>query len=336
MSEYQIPTPAGQRIPERENLFKFVLFVVLLQLSFIVVDAAVREFGANWFWIVKGALIVGFAVLNCILMIGLGVLAHEADHRVLFRSPLANDVIGGLAAAIMLTPFYANKQFHLTHHSYGHQPGLDPEDEMHHRPFWQAAVIGSLIGLYIQFRILALNLLQRPFDRRRAGRSIKDLMFLAVAAVYFVAVPLSFGIDLRLTVLPTVLVFPLVFTYRALSDHYGAPAVARKSQMREDVTDGSDWYKPEDRIKVTGWVVLTHPLLQWLWSSVNYHEVHHKYPYLSHAHLQDVFRHTRSQAPYLVAHGYTASLFNMLRRPYYEEPARVRPFLTQAPSGAQF
>jgi fatty acid desaturase len=334
MSGYQVPAPAGQRIPEFENLFKFVLFVFLLQLSFAAADAAVHEFGANWPWIANGALVLGFAVLNCVLMIGLGVLAHEADHRVLFRNPLANDAVGGLAAAIMLTPFYANKQFHLTHHSYGHQPGLDPEDEMHSRPFWQAAVIGSLIGLYIQYRILALNLFQSPVDRRCAGRAIKDLMFLAAAAAYFIAVPQSFGIDLRLTVLPTVLVFPLVFTYRALSDHYGVPAVARKSQRREDVTDGSAWYNPEDRIRVTGWVVLTHPLLQWLWSSVNYHEVHHKYPYLSHAHLQDVFRHTRPQVPYLVVQGYTASLLNMLRRPYYEEPARVRPFLTQAASGA--
>lgn len=328
---FQIPAPAAQRIPEAENLFKFFLFAALLQLSFAVGDAAVYNVGAGWPWALKGALVVVFALLNCVLMIGLGVLAHEADHRVLFRSPLANDAIGGLAAAIMLTPFYANKQFHLTHHSYGHQPGLDPEDEMHHRPFWQAAVIGSTIGLVIQYRILTLNLFS--LDRRRAARAIKDLGFLAVAACYFVLLPLSFGIDLRVTVLPTVLLFPLVFTYRALSDHYGVPPVARKSQRREDVTDGSDWYNPEDRARVTGWVVLTHPLLQWLWSSVNYHEVHHKYPYLSHVHLQDVFRHTRAQVPYLVVPGYTASLLNMLRRPYYEEPAQVRPFLTQVPSG---
>ena len=79
---------------------------------------------------------------------------------------------------------------------------------------------------------------------------------------------------------------------------------------------------------MTGWVVLTAPWLEWLWSHVNYHEVHHKYPYLSHNHLPRVFEATRAHHPYLVVHGYWRSLGLLKKRRYYASAEDVRPFLT--------
>lgn len=325
---YQIPTPAGQRIPEGENLLKFFLLAGLIQLNFLGIDALLGGAGASWGFTVRAGLAAGAALLNGFFIIGLGVLGHDANHRVLFRSPFLNELIGGLSAVAVLVPFNANRQFHLTHHAYAHQPGLDPENGMHHRPFWLAATLGSQVGLYLQYRIFLTNLFTKATDPRFSRRVLADLGFLAAGATFYVGLPLALGVDLRWTVVPTLLAFPVVFAWRAMSDHYGVPAVARKSQRAEAVIDVTGADDPRERVRVTGWVVLTHPVLQWLWSSVNFHEVHHKYPWLAHCHLQDVFEHTKGEVPYMVAHGYTRNLLSLRRRAYYERPERVQDRLT--------
>lgn len=313
-----IPKPHEQSLPQAENACKFLLLLCLLAGSFVLADAALRH--TAWPWPVRLLLLNGLAIANGILLIGFGVLAHEAVHRVLFRNAFLNECIGGIAAAIMLTPFHANRQFHLTHHSHAHQPGLDPENAMHDRPFWQAMTVGSLVGLWLQYRILlrnAVRCLQEPRYRRRV---LADVAFLAVATGFYVGLPLWLGLDLRVTTGATLLVFPVVFAFRALSDHYGIAPVQRKAQSRREVEDGTDWYADVEPVKITGWVVLTHPLLEWLWSSVNYHEVHHKYPWLAHCHLRGVFERTRHEVPYCVVQGYLRSLLQLRHRPYYSRP----------------
>lgn len=323
-----IPTPAGQSLPQALNLFKFLLFTSSLQLSFWGVTQLLPlvEFTP-----LRLLLIGGAATLNCILIIGLGVLAHDAVHRVLFRNALANETIGGICSAMFLTPFHANRQFHLTHHGNAHQPGRDPENPMHHRPFWQAMTVGSMIGLYTQYRILLVNLFTRFNQPRFAYRVVMDLLFIAVSVLFFIVLPQQLGSDLFWTVLPTWLAFPIVFSVRAISDHYGVPPVQPKRGGTLEIADGMDWYDAGERVRITGWVVLTHPVLEWMWSSVNYHEVHHKYPWLSHVHLKSVFEKTREQEPYLVVNGYLRSLLHLARRPYYEQPERLRAYLTRYP-----
>jgi fatty acid desaturase len=251
----------------------------------------------------------------------MGILAHEAVHRVLFRSPFWNELGGGLLAALALTPFYANRQFHLTHHGYAHQPGLDPEEVVQHHPFWFAATVGALLGLRELIRIFFFNL-RHIGHRRYTGRALKDAAFVTfAAAVYFVLVP-SLHMSVFVTIVPILTIMPVVFAFRALSEHYGLPPVLRESaQKREEVLDGQAWYTGRERREASGWVVLTTPWLEWLWSHTNYHEVHHKYPYLSHSYLPLVFGVTREQYPYEVVPGYWRSLLNLRRRGYYG-PAR--------------
>ncbi|MBA3581367.1 MAG: fatty acid desaturase [Gammaproteobacteria bacterium] len=328
MTTYSIPSPSEQSIPQTENFFKFVLLMVLLQASFYVTDYTLDHFALQWAAIGRMLFIGSMAVMNGFLIIGLGVLAHDAVHKVLFRNLTLNEWVGGIATGFVMVPFYANRQFHLTHHRYAHQPELDPENEMHSPSFWYAATIGATMGLYLQYKIFFIDLFTRLFDARYTGALLKDITFLLLAAGFYFILPTLWGVNLLFTSVATLLTFPLVFSYRALSDHYGIPAVARKSQQREYITDGTAWYSETDPIKVTGWVVLTHPWLEWLWSSVNYHEVHHKYPYLSHQHLKTVFENTRSQVPYMVINGYSASLWNLYKRPYYESPEQAQTFLT--------
>ena len=336
MHKPHIPAPGEQSIRSAPNLLKAILLIVLLLVSYLATHWAVNVSAiatlSGWSGLaIRGLVVMLMAVWAGILILGMGVLAHDAVHKVLFRSHYWNELWGGVLSAFALVPFCANRQFHLTHHGYAHQPGLDPENSMHNRPFWSAMTIGSLVGLVLQYRILATNML-RITQRRHADRAVKDLLFLAiVGTVYFGLVP-ALGISLWVTVVPMILVFPLVFAWRALSDHYAVPPIERQVKQRKDILEADEdaWHRDRTRRQreVSGWVVLTHPWLEWLWSHVNYHEVHHKYPWLSHHDLKPVFEATCSSQPYLVVRGYWRSLFNLRRYPYYATRAELRPFLT--------
>jgi fatty acid desaturase len=178
---------------------------------------------------------------------------------------------------------------------------------------------------------MLLQNLVRIADRRYTGRIVKDLLFVSfVGGFYFGVVP-ALGIPLSQTVVPMILLFPLVFAWRAVSDHYGIPAIERAAFKGPVLdVDAGTWHRDRKKRQreVTGWVVRTSPWLEWLWSHVNYHEVHHKYPWLSHRYLPQVFAATRASQPYLVVDGYWRSFFNLSRRNYYESRETARPFLT--------
>lgn len=289
-----IPGPKEQVIPAGENLLKALLLIALLSGSFLVANA-IHGLESSWKW----PAIAVLGIVNVVILTGMGVLAHDAVHRVLFRSLFWNEFWGGLLSALVLIPFQANRGVHLSHHSRAHQPGLDPEEAMHRYPFVIAVLIGAPIGVFINYRQFFVHLVNG-----KLGRVALDVVFLAVAgATYFVLLP-ALGISLMATIVPVLAAFPLVFAFRALSDHYGLPAVARGA-------------REEDRDNVTGWVVLTPRWLEWLWSHVNYHEVHHKYPWLAHTYLPQVFAETRDKHPYAVVQGYWRSLWNHRKRSYY-------------------
>lgn len=337
MAPSAIPDPKEQVLPVTENLFKALLLLALLSASFYGADrmAALLD-GPNALApaaasALKWASLALLAVADVVFLTGMGVLAHDAVHRVLFRSAFWNEFWGGLLSGLALIPFQANRQFHLTHHSYAHQPGLDPEDVSHDHGFFYAATAGSVLALKEQYRLFLANV-RRLDDRRCAVRALKDAGFLVLAgALYFAILP-SLGISLAVTVVPMILVFPLVFAFRALSDHYGIPPIERGIRKREEVFDTNEqaWLADRERRgqEASGWVVLTAPWLEWLWSHVNYHEVHHKYPYLSHRYLPKVFAATQGQYPYLVVRGYWRSLLNLRRRRYYATPQDVQPYRT--------
>ena len=314
-----IPTPKEQIIPSGSNLFKSCFLLIMLLGTFYAMQLVASQ--VENFWL-KWTFIAVAAVWNGMLMIGMGVLSHDAVHRVLFRSRFWNEFWGGLLAAIVLIPLEANRQFHMEHHRYSHQPGLDPENPMHQTSFLFAVLLGPFIALYAQYLVLVKIAASGDFLR-----VIKDICFVGVAlAFYFVLLP-ALGISLLYSWVPTLLALPLVFSVRALADHYGIPPVAiaaNQNQESEEELESGEKARPQ----VSGWVVQTPQWLQWLWSHVNYHEVHHKYPYLSHKYLPQAFEASRNQYPYLVVNGYWKSLLNVRKLNYYATQDDVRPFMT--------
>jgi fatty acid desaturase len=320
-----LQSPRSQVVPSAENLLKSVLAIALLLASFYGAGRVVAAIEAAGLapilaFVLTALAVTLFAVLSGVFVTAMITLAHEAVHRVLFRSPFWNEAWGGLLSALSLVPLHANRQFHLTHHGYAHQPGRDPENAMHARSFWHAATIGSFIGLREQYGLFLANL-RRAGDRKHTGRVAKDVLFVALAAGFYFALVPALGIPVTVSVLPMIAVFPLVFSFRALSDHYGLPATAVDAAPRRDILDSDreTWRAGDERRarEVSGWVVLTAPWLEWLWSHANYHEVHHKYPYLSHRYLPEVFAATRGERPYHVVRGYWRSILRARRRQYY-------------------
>ena len=336
MPNTPIPTPQEQIIPSSANALKALLLFVLLFGSFYLAVTGATWLDARgqalWIAVIKWTWIGVLAVANVVFIVGMGVLAHDAVHRVLFRAPFWNELGGSLLSAAALIPFYANRQFHLTHHSTAHQAGRDPENVMHDHSFIYAMSVGSVIALFEQYRYL-FNNLRGVAGRRHVARFSKDILALTVAGIlYFRVVPGPLELPLVYTILPTLVMFPLVFGWRALSDHYAIPPIERAQYTAQPVLDVDEeaWHRDRERRQreITGWVVLTHPWLEWLWSHVNYHEVHHKYPWLSHQYLKSVFAATRSTQPYLIVNGYWRSLWNLRGRPYYGARTDLRRFLS--------
>ena len=311
-----IPSPKEQVIPSGSNLFKSCFLVAMLLGDYLAVQAIAGPMDSGW---LKWSFIALVSVWNAMLMIGMGVLSHDAAHGVLFRSRFWNEVWGSLLAALVLIPLQANRVFHMEHHRYSHQRGLDPENPMHQSSFLFALAIGPFVALFAQYRVMAGMAMRGEFVA-----VLKDVFFIGVAlAIYFVLMP-ALGVSLFLTFVPTWIALPFVFSVRALADHYGIPPVEPGSGKGEAADDV--------RQQLSGWVVLTPQWLQWLWSHVNYHEVHHKYPYLSHQYLPQAFEASRGDYPYLVVDGYWKAVANAMKLDYYGKPEGVRPFMAATSS----
>lgn len=319
----EIPAPDRQRIPDRENALKAIVLLASLMGLFAISHSGYIWLQQQFGWAVATLWLVVWAVPAAMVVLGMGIMAHDAVHKVLFSHRWVNEIVGGLLSILALLPFNANRQFHLTHHAHAHQPGKDPEEIMHNRGLFSAMTLGSLVALGLQYVWLGRNMV-RAFRQPRYWRRVLGdvLLILAAIYVYFSMVP-AMGMSVLTTFVPMFLVLPVVFGYRALSDHYGLPAIEREQRPGAILSQAEldDWHMRNRPVKenITGWVVLTHPFLEWLWSNVNYHEVHHKYPWLSYIYLKDVFELTRDRLPYAVIRGYSRCLLQQFSRTYYSE-----------------
>ena len=309
-----VPTPGEQIIPNAHNLIKIIILFTLLLIAFIgghqvaiSIEEAMGETELltqviKWVWLLLCGTLASSAAQ------GLGILAHDAVHKVLFSKLWLNDLVAGLISAFAMLPFNANRQFHLAHHRFSHQKERDPEEPMHNHSLLFAITVGSVIGLLLQYQIFIANFFTRLFTKRYFLPAIMDLFFISLAmSCYFIFLPLS-GIPIEHSILPMLLTLPLIFGVRAISDHYGLPAAATKEERAAKGKNDED---------VSGWVVITSPVLEWMWSSVNFHEVHHKFPYLSHSYLKSTFIATRELFPYVVANGYLRNFLRHFKRDYY-------------------
>jgi fatty acid desaturase len=319
ITSYQIPKATEQVIPQRANLLKLMILLGLIIGIFFLANFGVSlidsylanaskwlQFTLKWGWVIS------LGIVNAILVMGLGILGHEAAHKGLFKNPFWNDLCGGFFAALLLIPFYSFREFHFTHHRYTHIPGKDPEEPVNNHSAFLALTVGPLIGLRIHYKTVLDYLFSDSSKRKSEGW--KDICFLAAAGTfYFYLVPLA-HLSLAYTVFPLLAFMPFVFMVRNVSEHHSIPSQALKSN------------NSTENLTVDSWMILTNPLMDWLWSNINYHQVHHRYPYLSYRYLPEVFAATKNEQPYVVINGYWRAVLQALTHKYYGSNEEIQPF----------
>lgn len=340
MKDFKIPKPTEQEIHQSGNLFKSIFLLSLLIGSFYITQLGVTAIDTYFDYnlepahlIVKWTFVIVLALLNCFVLTGLAVIAHEGIHGVLFKNWFLNDMWGGILSFLAwMLPFYANRQFHLTHHRYTHQPGLDPEEPLHNHSFLYAFFMGAPIAIYQHYKIVATNLLSLVSGNWNKGyRGLKDVGFVIVGVVFYAYLIPLLGISPWYTVVPTFLVLPVMYSFRSLCDHYAfEPAlspVARKNFNAIATLEDDQQNVQTEQLQIDSWVILTNPVLNWLWSNIAYQQVHHRYSYLSYRYLPEVFEATKHEQPYAVAKGYLQCLMALKNRPYYGKQEDLKQFL---------
>src|SRR5437763_5551269 len=97
MTQPAIPDPNEQALPAGENLFKALLLIAALSASFWCADRAASALDATTVLPVAAAqalkwgVVALLGVADVVLLTGMGILAHDAVHRVLFRSAFWNE-----------------------------------------------------------------------------------------------------------------------------------------------------------------------------------------------------------------------------------------------------
>lgn len=320
MSKVKIPKHTEQVLPQVENLLKSWTLISLLICSFFLTQISMENIDKTWVsnsvylylsWFIKGILILVLGTFNTILIMGLGILGHEGTHWTLFKNRFLNDFWGGILWALSLLPYYNFRDFHFTHHRCTHYQVVDPEEPMNNHPLWFALTLGLLMGLMNRYKIVLSHLVSQSAKER--GEAWKDVGFLTLAIVfYFYLIPLL-GISIWFTVIPTFVILPTVFALRNIGEHHSIP-----EQGQQTLTQGTQ--------KVDSWMVMTHPLIDWLWSHINYHQVHHRYPHLSHKYLPEIFEATKAEQSYLVINRYWQIILHALTSDYYGSQEDIEPY----------
>lgn len=315
---YTIPKYTEQIIPARMNLLKSLTLIGLIlgifwlsQFGGNFIDSRFSNLPSGLHFALKWTWVLSLAIMNAIVVMGLGILGHEAAHKGLFKNPFWNDFCGGIFISFLLIPFYSFKEFHLTHHRYTHIPNKDPEEPVNNHSAFFALTIGPLIGLGIHYKTLLDYLLSESSKLRVQGW--KDVGFMSwVLIFYFYLIPLA-NLSLAYTVFPLLVFLPFVFMVRNVSEHHGIPAQTVNNSNSE--------------LKVDSWMILTNPSMDWLWSNINYHQIHHRYPYLHYRYLPEVFAATKDGQPYIVIKGYWRAVIIALSKKYYGSDRNIQGFL---------
>jgi fatty acid desaturase len=209
-------------------------------------------------WLLPAMVVHGIALSSCFAPL------HEAVHRTVFTSRLANDILAAVMGAVIVLPAYWYRLFHMEHHRFTQIPGRDPE-LLIKKPETLAEYLIYVSGWHYwhrQLRNLLRNALgevhgrfvperQHPAVRREARLHVA--LYLVLAAL----VAAGWTWPLWLWALPILLGQPFLRLY-LLAEHTGCPE--------------------NDDIWVNTRTTISNPVVRWLMWNMPYHAEHHAFP----------------------------------------------------------
>ena len=249
----------------------------------------------RWWLTTISIFAIGFGPLHDLLVQG-----HEGTHDLISRNRRVNDFFTWFTLALAGISAEAHRQFHLDHHHRAHTPD-DPEFQYFNRvvcgvPGWAY----FFIPMFAQIGVNAYGLQKKmPVEVKR-----KILVELAGAVFLHAAIAFTLGWRryLLFVVAPMVTGLYVASVLRSVTEHH-------------DVTEGSEWTNARS--------IVTHPVIEFLWSNVNYHLEHHLYPSVPYHALPEL---RRALAADLQVHqsnmenGYGRTALALLRDPRHFAP----------------
>src|SRR5580692_651325 len=268
---------------------------IFLDLLLWTGTAALAIYFHRWWFTASSIFLIGFGPFHDLLVQG-----HEGTHDLISRSRRVNDFLTWFTLALAGISAEAHRRFHLDHHRHAHTPE-DLEYQFFDRvvrgvPGWAYL----LIPAFAQIGVNTYGLEKRmpPGVRRRIA------LELAGAALLHVGLGLVLGWRRYLLFLAAPMVTGLyaASVLRSVTEHHG-------------VTEGSEWTNARS--------IVTHPVIEFLWSNVNYHLEHHLYPSVPYHALPEL---RRALAADYQAHrsnvesGYGRTALVLLRDPRHFAP----------------
>jgi len=223
---------------------------IFLDLLLWMGAAALAMYLHRWWFTAAGIFVIGFGPFHDLLVQG-----HEGTHNLISRNRRVNDFFTWFTLGLTGISAEAHRRFHLDHHHYAHT-AEDPEYQFFDRvvrgvPGWAY----FFIPVFAQLGVNTYGLQKKmPAEVRR-----RVLLELAGAAVLHGTLMFVVGWRryLLFVIAPMVTGLYVASVLRAVTEHH-------------DVTAGSEWTNARS--------IVTHPLIEFLWSNVNYHLEHHLYP----------------------------------------------------------
>lgn len=293
-----------QKVDSIENVSKGLLAIglVLCLLIFSNYLSGIQGVGKYISLFLNGVLIA-------ILLNTLGTLVHEAQHNILTNTRSWNEFWGRVFSAFLIFPYYTGKVFHLEHHRYEREKDKDPENLFHDQSFWRAFFTGHNEYTRLHWQRMLHYLLHAKNKKDQWGAAV-DLIWNLGGVVFFLIFFVTLKMSFWVAFLPAFIAGPLVFSFRYMTDHYGMDE--KPKSVRES------YQRPISR------VIFTAPILEWLWSHINYHQVHHHFPQISHNNLPEVYARTKELVHYEVEPGYLAVLKKIHGSRYYKPEGTQR------------
>lgn len=224
--------------------------------------AALAIYFHRWWLTAVSVFVIGFGPFHDLLVQG-----HEGTHDLISRNRRVNDLFSWFTLALTGISAEAHRRFHLDHHHYAHTTE-DPEYQFFDRvvrgvPGWAY----FLIPAFAQLGVNAYGLQKKmPAEvRRRIVLELTGVILLHAAMALF----LGWQRYLLFVLSPMVTGLYVASVLRSVTEHH-------------DVTEGSAWTNARS--------IVTHPLIEFLWSNVNYHLEHHLYPSVPYHALPELRR----------------------------------------------
>ena len=268
---------------------------IVLDLVLWISAAGLAIYFHRWWLTAIGIFAIGFGPFHDLLVQG-----HEGTHDLISRNRRVNDFFTWFTLALAGISAEAHRRFHLDHHHRAHTPE-DPEYQYFNRvvcgvPGWAY----FFIPMFAQIGVNSYGLQKKmPAEvRRRIVLELAGAVFLHAA----IALVLGWRRYLLFVAAPMVSGLYVASVLRSVTEHH-------------DVTEGSEWTNARS--------IVTHPVIEFLWSNVNYHLEHHLYPSVPYHALPEL---SRALAADLQVHqsnvdsGYGRTALVLLRDPRHFAP----------------